>query len=97
MRALQDEITEFLKERNWLDQYQHPKELALSLTLEASELLECFQWRTSEEAITKEREHILEETADVLIYALQIIESLGEDAEKVVQRKLAKNKARNWK
>lgn len=48
MKQLQAEITAFLKERDWLDQYNYPKDLAISLSLEAAELLECFQWKTDE-------------------------------------------------
>lgn len=96
MKELQDEITMFLKERNWLDQYNHPKDLALSLSLEAAELLECFQWKTDEIAVKENREEILKEVADVMIYALQIVESLGADAEEIIQLKLAENRTRTW-
>ncbi|MBA5745366.1 nucleotide pyrophosphohydrolase, partial [Escherichia coli] len=56
MKQLQAEITAFLKERDWLDQYNHPKDLAISLSLEAAELLECFQWKTDEIALKENRE-----------------------------------------
>ncbi|MBF2684037.1 nucleotide pyrophosphohydrolase [Listeria welshimeri] len=96
MKQLQDEITAFLKERNWLDQYNHPKDLAISLSLEASELLECFQWKTSETALKENREDILKEVADVMIYALQIAESMGADGEEITRLKLAENRTRTW-
>ncbi|MBC1283198.1 nucleotide pyrophosphohydrolase [Listeria welshimeri] len=96
MKQLQDEITAFLKERNWLDQYNHPKDLAISLSLEASELLECFQWKTSETALKENREDILKEVADVMIYALQITESMGADGEEIIRLKLAENRTRTW-
>ncbi|MBF2351314.1 nucleotide pyrophosphohydrolase [Listeria welshimeri] len=96
MKQLQDEITAFLKERNWLDQYNHPKDLAISLSLEASELLECFQWKTSEIALKENREDILKEVADVMIYALQIAESMGADGEEIIRLKLAENRTRTW-
>ncbi|MBC1973208.1 nucleotide pyrophosphohydrolase [Listeria welshimeri] len=96
MKQLQDEITAFLKERNWLDQYNHPKDLAISLSLEASELLECFQWKTSETALKENREDILKEVADVMIYALQIAESMGADGEEMIRLKLAENRTRTW-
>lgn len=96
MKQLQDEITAFLKERNWLDQYKHPKDLAISLSLEASELLECFQWKTSETALKENREDILKEVADVMIYALQIAESMGADGEEIIRLKLAENQTRTW-
>lgn len=96
MKQLQDEITAFLKERNWLNQYNHPKDLAISLSLEASELLECFQWKTSETALKENREDILKEVADVMIYALQIAESMGADGEEIIRLKLAENRTRTW-
>lgn len=49
---LREKILEFRDERNW-QQFHNPKDLALSLSLEASELLELFQWKTSEEAVEK--------------------------------------------
>ncbi|EAD3877348.1 nucleotide pyrophosphohydrolase [Listeria monocytogenes] len=96
MKHLQNEITTFLKERDWLEQYNHPKDLAISLSLEASELLECFQWKTDEVALKENREEILKEVADVMIYALQIAESMGADGEELVRLKLAENRTRTW-
>nr|WP_223156477.1 nucleotide pyrophosphohydrolase [Listeria innocua] len=96
VRQLQDEITTFLKERDWLDQYNHPKDLAISLSLEAAELLECFQWKTDEIALKENREELLKEVADVIIYALQIAESMGADGEELVRMKLAENRMRTW-
>ncbi|PZG32225.1 nucleotide pyrophosphohydrolase [Listeria ivanovii] len=96
MKKLQNEITTFLKERDWLNQYNYPKDLALSLSLEAAELLECFQWKTDEDAVKENREEMLKEVADVMIYALQIVESLGADAEEVIRLKLAENRMRTW-
>ncbi|EAE8347540.1 nucleotide pyrophosphohydrolase [Listeria monocytogenes] len=96
MKQLQNEITTFLKERDWLEQYNHPKDLAISLSLEASELLECFQWKTDEVALKENREEILKEVADVMIYALQIAESMGADGEEIVRSKLAENRTRIW-
>lgn len=94
MKDLQNEITAFLEEKNWTDQYSYKKDLALSISIEAAELLECFQWKSSEEAIAINREEILEELADVMIYSLQLIESLGEDGAEVIRRKLEINRNR---
>ena len=47
-----DECIEFVKERNW-EQFHNPKDLAISLSLEASELLELFQWKSNDEALAK--------------------------------------------
>lgn len=64
-------INEFREERGW-KQYHNPKDLALSLTLESSELLENFQWISSDEAVQKNRQNIAEELADVFIYGIQL-------------------------
>ena len=54
----------FREERNWA-QFHNPKDLAISLSLEASELLENFQWRTSEDAVSQKKQDIADELADV--------------------------------
>jgi len=67
---LQAEIARFAAERDW-DQYHTPKNLAMALSVEVSELLEIFQWLTVEESRTvdeKTRAHIEEEIGDVMIY-----------------------------
>lgn len=66
---LTEEIIEFRGERNWR-RFHNPKELAISLSLEASELLENFQWKSSKEAINENLENIINEIADVVIYAI---------------------------
>ena len=52
LQQLREKIVQFRDERNW-QQFHNPKDLALSLSLEASELLELFQWKTSDEAVEK--------------------------------------------
>lgn len=61
------------------------------MSLEASELLENFQWKTSEEAVRKEFENIKDEMADVAIYLFLLAHDLGIDLEEAVHRKLEKN------
>lgn len=63
LEQLSEKILQFRDERNW-HQFHNPKDLALSLSLEASELLELFQWKTSEEAVEKNLEKMKEELAD---------------------------------
>ncbi|WAO21820.1 nucleotide pyrophosphohydrolase [Paenilisteria newyorkensis] len=84
-------MRQFVEARGWEGQYALQKDLALSLTLEASELLECFQWKTSEEAVTANRAEILDELADVFIYAIQMADAMDVSVETIVQDKLAKN------
>ncbi|VUC66767.1 MazG nucleotide pyrophosphohydrolase domain [Macrococcoides caseolyticum] len=85
-----DLINKFREERNW-NQYHNPKDLSLSLSLEAAELLENFQWISSDEAVENNRENIAEELADVFIYGIQLAEEMGFDIEKIIREKVKKN------
>lgn len=84
------EILKFRNERGW-KQYHNPKDLAISLSLEAAELLENFQWSSSEEAVIKKRHSMKEELADVMIYSVLFAEALGLDIEEIVMDKLSLN------
>lgn len=84
------EVLAFREKRNW-EQFHNAKDLAISLSLEASELLENFQWKSAEEALSLNRESILDELADVLIYAIYLAKSLNVNLEDVIRNKLAKN------
>jgi len=90
MRELTEEIIRFRDARNWR-QFHNPKDLAISLTLEAGELLENFQWKGSEDAVAQGRENIQDELADVLIYALILAHELDIDMDKAIRAKLVKN------
>ncbi|MFB3168482.1 nucleotide pyrophosphohydrolase [Neobacillus sp. 179-C4.2 HS] len=91
MKELISKIIEFRNERDW-KQFHNSKDLAISLSLEASELLENFQWRTSEEAVKENIENIKDELADVLIYSLLLVNDLELDIDDIVNRKIDKNK-----
>ncbi|EMI09423.1 pyrophosphatase [Anoxybacillus gonensis] len=90
MKQLQQRIIEFRDERNW-KQFHNPKDLAISLSIEAGELLENFQWKSSEEAIESRMENIKDELADVVIYAFLLSDALGVDLEQIVSNKIKKN------
>lgn len=90
MRDLIEKITEFREVRGW-DANLSEKDLAISISLEANELLENFQWKTSEEAIAATSENIKEEMADVFIYLLQLADRLGVDLEEEAHKKIEKN------
>ncbi|MFL0201076.1 nucleotide pyrophosphohydrolase [Exiguobacterium acetylicum] len=90
IESLIRKVDEFRDERNWR-QYHNAKDLAISLSIEASELLEAFQWKTSEEAWEENKENIKEEIADVLIYALTLCSELNISVEKIVLDKIKKN------
>lgn len=83
-------VDDFRDERNWR-QYHNAKDLAISLSIEASELLEAFQWKTSEEAWEENKENIKEEIADVLIYALTLCSELNLNVEDIILEKINKN------
>lgn len=83
------EINRFRDERNWR-QFHNEKDLAISISLEANELLELFQWKTPEEA-KKNQERLKEELADVLIYSYMMADNLGFDIDEIIAKKLIKN------
>ncbi|WIM40333.1 nucleotide pyrophosphohydrolase [Paenibacillus sp. PK4536] len=83
-------INEFRDERDWR-QYHNPKDLAISISIEAAELLEDFQWINNEEALKKNKENIREEIADVLIYSLMLCSDLDLDVKQIIEEKIIKN------
>lgn len=93
MNHLIQKLIEFRDLRNW-KQFHNPKDLAISLVLEASELLENFQWKSSEQAVREKSKNIEEEMADVFLYLLLLSNELGIDLEKAAIDKIAKNAAK---
>lgn len=86
-----NKIIEFRDERDW-EQFHNLKDLAISLSIESSELLENFQWKSTEDAIAKNSEKIKDELADVFIYAILMANDLGVNIEDLILRKLEINK-----
>ncbi len=84
-----DRIRKFTDERDW-DQFHTPANLAKSIAIEASELLECFQWSDTDFDI----EHVKEELADVIVYCQDMLDKLGLDADEIVNAKMDKNEAK---
>lgn len=93
VKDLQQEIIDFTTERGWTGN-KDARNLAISISLEASELLEHFQWQDSADAIAKSKDEIAEEAADVLIYLLQFANEIGIDLEEEAKKKMAKNAER---
>lgn len=83
-------VDRFRDERRWR-QFHNPKDLAISISLEASELLELFQWRSNEAVLASRTEQLKEELADVLIYATMLAQDLSFDMDAIVLDKLEKN------
>lgn len=95
---LNAEIREFCDRREW-DQYHTPKELAIGLTTESSELLERFRFKNEQEQIAlldepSSRETIEDEMADVLFFLLRFADLYDIDLEMALENKLEKNRAR---
>ncbi|MFT8606945.1 nucleotide pyrophosphohydrolase [Liquorilactobacillus ghanensis] len=85
-----EKINRFRDERDWR-KFHNEKDLAISISLEASELLELFQWKTSEEVKKNSIERIKEELADVLIYSYMMADNLDFDIDEIISEKLKKN------
>ena len=81
-----DEIRKFNEERDW-DQFHTPENLARSSSIEAGELLECFQWDNN-----FNKEEVCEELADVTSYCIMLADRLGVDLEEIVLDKLEKTR-----
>jgi NTP pyrophosphatase (non-canonical NTP hydrolase) len=90
IQSLINSVNKFRDDRNWR-QYHNPKDLAISISIEAAELLEDFQWISSEKALQENKENIQEEIADVLIYSLMLCSDLELDVKQIVEEKLEKN------
>ena len=83
-----DRIRRFTEDRDW-DQFHTPANLAKSISIEANELLECYQW--SDDA---DMAHVREELADVIVYCQNLLDKLGLDVNEIVNSKMAKNEAK---
>jgi NTP pyrophosphatase (non-canonical NTP hydrolase) len=93
---LQKRIRQFVDERDW-DQFHNPKDLAISLSLEAAEVLEHFQWKNAEEIsehIKNRRDDVGEEIADVLYWVLLLSNKIDLDLTEAFEKKMQKNEAK---
>ncbi|MET7291323.1 nucleotide pyrophosphohydrolase [Streptomyces griseoloalbus] len=98
LAELQRRLADFAAARNW-QQYHTPKNLAAALSVEASELLEIFQWATPEESARvmddpDTAHRVTDEVADVLAYLLQLCEVLGVDPLAALAAKIDRNARR---
>jgi NTP pyrophosphatase (non-canonical NTP hydrolase) len=93
LEDLRTAIGKFISERDW-EQYHSPKNLAMALSVEASEIVEHFQWLTEEESRNLSREklaEISEEIGDVMIYLTELADKLGVDPVEAAKAKVAIN------
>lgn len=84
-----ERIRKVIADRDW-DQFHTPANLAKSISIEANELLECFQWSDTDYDL----EHVKEELADVIVYCQDMLDKLGLDVDEIVNAKMAKNEAK---
>jgi dCTP diphosphatase len=93
LQELKEKMAAFVKERDW-EQFHTPKNLSMSIAIEAAELMEHFQWLTVEESKNlsgQALDNIGEELADIVIYALSLANTLGLDLSRTVSAKMEKN------
>ena len=83
-------ILQFRNDRNW-KQFHNPKDLAISISIEAAELLENFQWSGADLNVPEKSVKIADELADVLIYCALMADAMGLDMTEIVLDKLKKN------
>ena len=84
-----DRIIRFTTDRDW-DQFHSPANLAKSISIEANELLECFQWSDD----NYDLQSVKEELADVIVYCIDMLDKLGLSAEEIINAKMDKNEAK---
>lgn len=83
-------VKKFRDDREW-SQFHNPKDLAVSLSIEAAELLECFQWKSSAEAEKNNYQDIKYEMADVAIYLLLMCDKMGINLLDAIEEKMKLN------
>ena len=99
LAEVKERIRRFLREREWESQHT-PKNLAMSIAIEAAELMEIFQWTPSEEAASYARgseerlRHVQEEVADVVIYCVSLANALEFDLARALDEKIRRNAVR---
>jgi NTP pyrophosphatase (non-canonical NTP hydrolase) len=96
LKDLTEKMHAFVHSKGWYEpdskRPQTPRNLAISLSLEANEVLEHFQWQGE----LKDKEELASELADVTLYLLQLASVSGIDLENAVLRKLETNASREW-
>ena len=83
-------VKKFRDDRNW-KQFHNPKDLAISINLEAAELLEIFQWSADDLECIEKLDKVKEELADVLCYSILLADRYGLDLDDIIQAKIRRN------
>ncbi len=84
-----ERLRKFVADRDW-GQFHSPANLAKSISIEANELLECFQWSDDDYDLG----HVKEELADVITYCMDMVDRLGLDVDEIINSKMDKNEAK---
>jgi dCTP diphosphatase len=93
IKKITQKIKAFRDERDW-KQFHNHKDVALSLVLEATEVLEHFQWKSAKEVdrhVEESKTELADELADVAIYLFELADNLGVDLPKAISIKMKKN------
>ena len=92
LKSIKDNLIKFSKERDW-EKFHTPKNLAMALTVEVSELLEIFQWSLDggQDVIENSKEEIESEIADIFNYLVKLVDLLDIDLEKIALKKIDLN------
>lgn len=93
IKTIIEKIRQFRDDRDWM-QFHDPKNMAISIMLEASELLEHFQWKTQKEVesyINDHKAEVRDEIADIAMYLFELADNLGVDLIDAMESKLKKN------
>lgn len=85
-----NEVLKFRDDRDW-KQFHNPKDLAISISLEAAELLEVFQWSAEDVTCENKMDKIKEELADVVNYCILMADACGLDLDQIVREKIKRN------
>lgn len=85
-----NEVLKFRDDRDW-KQFHNPKDLAISISLEAAELLEVFQWSAEDVTCDNKMDKIKEELADVVNYCILMADACGLDLDQIVREKIKRN------
>ena len=94
VQQLREAMGTFVHERDW-EQFHTPKNLSMSIAIEAAELMEHFQWRSPEESNRLDaalRHQVAEELSDIVLYALSMANALDLDLSQALLAKLEKNR-----
>lgn len=93
LEVLRAKVDQFAQDRDW-DQFHSPKNLSMALSVEASELVECFQWLTEEQSKNLSPEQcqsVIDEMADIQVYLLRLASKLDVNLIDAVEQKMIKN------